>query len=353
MRHKVLFYAGVGLLAAGLLAIAIVVMAQPRPRPGDRPLRPVATQAKYQLEIRLQGGMTVEKLAETMPKSLPYYKASVDMGRSKTVASRLAGFLKVNGDMKAAEKGLQTTGEGEAEVEVFEASGAVFGADMERLWAKLPEQATRGLTPETAKAQAVEFLQQMGVDMGQEYTAEARQDVVTITERGGRPRRIPGPFQVSVRPRLNGYPTVGGGEKAKVFYDDDGKIAGCLVVRRALSPDKTGELLDVREAVKKLAEGGALDNLTLTRPDRIVINEISVAYYGRAAVEEQDFVQPVYVFRGTASGGGRQEAWRTPYMQYIAALTSPPESIYMPPDTDDGEEKVEDDLSAEGPEDDS
>jgi len=349
MRHKVLFYAGVGLLAAGLLGIAIVVMAQPRPRLGDRPLRPVVTQVRYQLDIRLQGGMTVEKLAETMPRSLPYYKASVDMGTSRAVASRLAGFLKVNGDMKAAEEGLQAT----EEVEVFEASGAVFGADMGRLWAKIPEQPTRGLTPETAKTQAVEFLRQMGVDIGQEYTAEARQDLVTITERGGRPRRIPGPFQVSVRPRLNGYPTVGGGEKAKVFYDDDGKIAGCLVVRRALSPDKTGELLDVREAVKRLAEGGALEHLTLTRPDRIVISEISVAYYGRAAAEEQGFVQPVYVFRGTATGTEGNETWRTPYMQYVAALKSPPESVYEPPSTEDSDEKVEGDMSAEGPEDES
>jgi len=353
MRKTALVCVVTGVVVAALLAAAVVAVAQPRPRqprlrPGDAPriARPEA--GKLQLTMNLDGGMTVEKLAAQMPKSLPYYKASVDMQRSRALATKLASYFKIAGDLSPAEDRLQTTKEGTSGVDIIDASGAVFAADMGRLWATLPETRGDQLAPEKAAAQATAFLREMGLEVAQDAAVQARRDVVLISERDGQPKRVPGPMQVSVRPKLSGYPTVGGVEKAKVFFDESGAIAGCLVVRRALREEKSAELLPLQEAFKQLAEGGAMADLTLTRPDRIVIRQISLAYYGRAAAEEQAFVQPVYVFRGAALGGGR-DGWRIPYEQYVAALKTPPEPIIAepPPDSD---EKIPGDMGKEGEE---
>lgn len=350
MKRAALVCVVIGVIAAALLAAAVVAVAQPRPRqagPRPRPRPQIARPetGEYRLTMDLEGGMTVEKLAAEMPKSLPYYKASVDTQRSRAIATKLASYFKVTGDLSAAEDKLQTTPEAQAGVDIIDASGAVFAADMGRLWATLPETRGDQLSPEKAAAQATEFLREIGVEVGQDAVVQARRDLVMISERDGRPRRAPGPMQVSARPKLNGYPTVGGGEKAKVFFDASGAIAGCLVVRRALREEKTAELLPLQEAVKQLAEGGAMADLTLTRPDRIVIRQISLAYYGRAAAEEQAYVQPVYVFRGVAFGGGR-DGWRMPYEQYIAALKTPVEPIIAAP-LPDSDEKVPGDMGKE------
>jgi hypothetical protein len=63
--------------------------------------------------------------------------------------------------------------------------------------------------------------------------------------------------------------------------------------------------------------------------DRIKVDSVDFGYYARSAAEPQKYLQPVYVFRGTAYStlpNGKQTA--VPYEQYCLALEKPLESIW-------------------------
>ncbi len=53
-----------------------------------------------------------------------------------------------------------------------------------------------------------------------------------------------------------------------------------------------------------------------------------MAYFSKSAVQSQEFLQPVYVFEGTAYGRAGENSWKVPYEQCIPALKEVPEPMW-------------------------
>ncbi len=308
------------------------------------------------VDVQLPNGQTLRTLGQQFPKTLPYYPCSADTATAQRVAAALAKYFGLRGSLARTNDSTMKLKQSGRVVEILPESASVFAADLNRLWARLPEQGRQApLTTDSATQGAVSFLQQIAAPLGDDYVAQARQDTIVLTTAGaggaGQTTKLAGPMQVSVRPKVNGLPTVGGGEKLKVFYDNDGKIAGCLIVKRKLGAAAgQSPLIPLPQAVRKLAQDAATSGLTLYAPRRIVITSITLAYYGECASEEQRYLQPVYVFRGTVSGTAEKGEWQLPYEQYVEALPNPPEAIWA---TDTGADSTskQGTAGAEGPED--
>ncbi len=332
-------------LTMSVLCLSVCLTIASAQRPGRNlggRQRDRQTAAGYRLTLELGEGKSVQQLAKAMPKRLPYYECSVDMAAANRMCDAVQQRLGVTGKRVKDEDGDESVMSNHREVELIGASGSVFAADLNRLWAELPRPGNQSLGEDEARNAAIGFLKQIGAPLGDADAVRVFRDTVVLNDREGRPQQLPGPVQVSIRPALNGLPVVGAGGKLKVYFDNNGKIAGCLVVRRKWTrASAEAEVLPLATALRRMAAGEAMTALTLERPQRIAVRDISLGYFARSASEHQSYLQPVYVFRGIASGGVGADAWETPYEGYLVALAKPLESLWEPQDDSAGSLNVD------------
>ena len=235
-------------------------------------------------------------------------------------------------------------------LEVRKASNSVFFGDMEHLWTKAPTPEQRQFaipSNEEAEQIALDWLGRFGFARAEAEALEisVSDELFEITQVGRTDEQIAVVVgkNVEVRRRVDDLFVYGPGSKIKFYIGEGGEVNGYLVVWRQILPSSTvmghrtvaGEArttlvepIDVNEAVTRL-RANPLDHLPLAMVTRIDIDAIDFGYYARSAVEEQRYLQPVYVFQGTVSTKAPNgEEIGVPYEQYVVALQEPVESIW-------------------------
>jgi hypothetical protein len=166
---------------------------------------------------------------------------------------------------------------------------------------------------------------------------------ITIPEKEDDPISIVVGKNVRVRRQIGDLLVYGPGSKIKLYIGGEGQVNGFMAVWRQVIPTSAvfghkpvedapeGEKIEpisAEEAFKALTKN-PLDHLPLALVHRIDIDAVDFGYYARSAVEYQQYLQPVYVFYGTAYAelpDGKEV--NVPYEQYVVALENPLESIW-------------------------
>jgi hypothetical protein len=288
----------------------------------------------YKVEFDLPEGKSLEELDQMMPSSVPLYRTIPNVEAAAAMGAKLGSMWGVGNKFQDAEdeKGVRQIMEGSILIEQRDAAGSLFAGDMSRLWAEPPSAGMQGilLNERAAREKAESFLKMISAPLPGQYEVQVSYDNMKILQ-GGEEKTLPGPPQVSMRPVLGGIPTVGPGGKLKVFFDAKGEPAGCFVVARHHM--KTNQELKLRalgDAARSFRLGDALEGLTLTIPDTIVVQDISLGYFAKGALESQEQLIPVYVFSGVARGTAGDHSWQVPYEQYVQAAPEVQELLWTP-----------------------
>lgn len=188
--------------------------------------------------------------------------------------------------------------EGAKALNVYTVSGAIWYADTAKLFKsvkkepKLPSDAeameiaetflsSRGLLPSDAVVSNV-----VADEQGEINTSTKEVSNVIKTD-----------LQVIFDRKIDGVPVNGPGSKLKVYIGNDGEVIGFYKAWRALEPYGKCKIKTPEEAFEDLKAGKCRFAGSIGF-DKAIVNEILLAYYIEAADKEQDFVEPVYVFKG-------------------------------------------------------
>lgn len=102
--------------------------------------------------------------------------------------------------------------------------------------------------------------------------------------------------------RINGLQVAGPGDTIAVFVGDDGEILYFFKTWRELEEIGNVEMISAEEATKKLKRGETIEN-AMGDTGSVEINKIEVGYYSEGKGYEQEFYEPVWIFRGVDSYG--------------------------------------------------
>jgi hypothetical protein len=235
-------------------------------------------------------------------------------------------------------------------IEIRKISNAVFYGDMNVLWTEkpTPEKASwDGPDDQKAERIALDWLGQFGFSekdiASLEVTVSDEAFELTSPQGEKIPARVVVGKNVEVRRRIDGLLVYGPGSKIKLFVGPKGEIRGFLAAWPSLAveeqpgvqkPEAVQEKaiktkpISIKTAFELLKKN-PLDHLPLALVRKIDIDKIAFGYYGRSASEAQKYLQPVYVFSGTAMATlpeGREV--QVPYVQYIVALEKALEPIW-------------------------
>ncbi len=96
--------------------------------------------------------------------------------------------------------------------------------------------------------------------------------------------------------QIDGFPAAGPGNKLAVRIGDGGEVISMLKVWREVAPCRPVALRSVKEAFEGLATGGAY--YAPLACDRVVVDQVSIAYWFESMDKKQEYVVPVYEFKG-------------------------------------------------------
>lgn len=305
-----------------------------------------APQGHPTVEVTIRPGV-LEALEQTRPKELLVHESVAgDPGRWM---ERLQGATHLAGGAKEGEE-LVEVRDGDRHLEVRKVSCAAFYGDLASLWRAAPRPSSAGPaapSDDQASAAARSLLQSLGfqpTDLAAlELSVSDELFELTRPDRPTEVERIVVGKNVEARRRIDGLFVYGAGSKLKVYVGAGAVVQGYTFVWRQWQaesrvfghrpvetppPPRLVQPIPTTEAFTRL-RNDPLDHLTLAPVDRIDVERVDLGYYERSAVEPQRFLQPVYVFTGTATAklpDGRES--RVPYLQYVVALDEPLEPIW-------------------------
>lgn len=298
------------------------------------------------INVTIKDGILGE-IEKSRPEEVVVYE--VQPAYSDLWMNRLTEMVGVGGKIRES-KDLLSVKEGDRYLEVRKVSNAVFYGDMARLWKEQPTpEKTQFNVPGNREAEktARDWLIKFGfsrTDMrNTEISISDEKFDITVAEKKDDPISVVVGKNVEVRRRINKLLVYGPGSKIKFYIGGNGKINGLMAVWRQIMPHSSvlghkavqeepkgmkSKPISAREAFEALRKN-PLDHLPIALVDKIEVDEVRFGYYGRSAAERQKYLQPVYVFRGTAHAtlpnGTRASV---PYEQYVVALEKPLESIW-------------------------
>jgi len=118
---------------------------------------------------------------------------------------------------------------------------------------------------------------------------------------------------------IGAIPVVGPGAKIKVAVGEGGEILGVYRAWRRTTLLAPYSLMPATNALEYLRIIGVRSNLE--SPDRAIVEEISLGYYAIPGPEKQDYLEPVYVFKGSVVKGNENEGGsKESFVQYIPAV---------------------------------
>jgi len=117
----------------------------------------------------------------------------------------------------------------------------------------------------------------------------------------------------------------GPGAKAGVVFGEDGEIIGASKIWREIEPDKEMKIITPEEAFDKFKQRwpGEAEPEQFKRAKiktEVSIKEVYVTYYAKPGCVPQDYIEPVYVFKGdyqTSSKIGEREIKESDYFEII------------------------------------
>jgi hypothetical protein len=314
--------------------------------PGEEP-----EEEKAEIEVTIREGI-LEEIEKDHPQEVFVYE--VQPGDPSLWMRNLTELLDTRGEIEETED-LLFVKEDDRYLEVRKVSSTAFYGDMAHLWMEEPTpEKTQFEVPGNAEAEkiALNWLSKFGFSHeGLESVEISISDEtfeITVPGKEEEPISIVVGKNVSVRRRIGDLLVYGPGSKIKLYIGGDGQVNGFMAVWRQIMPtsavlghkpvegEPKGEKMEsisAEEAFEALTKN-PLDHLPLALVYRIDIDKVDFGYYSRSAAEHQEYLQPVYVFYGTAYAklpDGKEVD--VPYEQYIVALEKPLESIW--PETQD------------------
>lgn len=99
---------------------------------------------------------------------------------------------------------------------------------------------------------------------------------------------------------LNELPVLGPGAKASVAFGSNGEIIGAARIWREVAADKDVKVISPNDALESFKAGWPPEEVDGTSAIKTVvtITEIEMAYWAGPGPLVQEWVEPVYVFRG-------------------------------------------------------
>ena len=262
-------------------------------------------------DIALDEGVT---LPATPDKRMVYKVKSPEVTAEKVVA--LAETLRLGSSITENDEKIIVR-DGSFELEVLKASGRVAYADQSRIYGDISNPPNLP-SEKSAVESAREFLSDKGLmPIDAEFskvvtdTAEiARKDPNTgeISK-----EKIDLDMQVMFSREIDGIPVVGAGSKLKAYIGDNGDIIGVYKCWREYEPYEQFAILTSAQALEKLKEKGIHGVVT---GEKVKVKEVYLAYYAQPAVDDQEYLHPIYVF-GVDTGRGEIVE------EYIPAIPQP------------------------------
>jgi len=106
------------------------------------------------------------------------------------------------------------------------------------------------------------------------------------------------------------------GDEFSVILGDGGEVVGLVKTWREIESVGIDQLRTAEDAYEDLCNQNTVNPINLAEYDTITINDISLGYWMKPRIYEQDKVVPVYVFSGTATRGEKTD----PFIEYVYAL---------------------------------
>jgi hypothetical protein len=299
-----------------------------------------------EIAVTIRPGL-LESLEKTRPKEVVVPVAIAS--KPEAWLNTLKKAIDIKGEAKDTQDKLQITDQSRF-LEIRKVSNSAFYGDMEKLWRTEPSpDKTQFKVPDKETINKITFsmLKQFGFGEAEMN----RLDVSTTDElfEITRPDKPATPIpvvvgkNVEVRRRINDLPVYGPGSKIKLYLSDADSVNGFMVTWRQFESSssvlgheptreqKEGEKvmpINSKDAFTKL-KADPLDHLPIALVDKIDIEDVKFGYYSRSAVEPQRYLQPVYVFSGSAHATlPNGKSVKVPYEQFIVALKKPMESIW-------------------------
>ncbi len=301
---------------------------------------------KAEIEVTIRNGV-LEKIEERRPQEVFVYE--IQRGEPARWMKKLMGLTGIKGRIKET-KDMLFVKEGDRYLEVRKSSTAAFYGDMSRLWREEPSpEKTQFKVPgdEETRKMILEWLRKFGfADADLKSLDISISDEIfeiTVPAKKETPMRVVVGKNVEVRQRISNLSAFGPGSKIKFYIGGTGEVNGFMAVWHQVLPNssvlghkpveskprgKMTKPISSQEAFKALKKN-PLDHLPLALVYKIEIDTVDFGYYGRSAAEYQKYLQPVYVFSGTAFAklpDGKNVG--VPYRQYVTALKKPLESIW-------------------------
>jgi hypothetical protein len=202
-------------------------------------------------------------------------------------------------------------------MEHFKESGAIWYGDKSKTGMKLEAELP---SKEEVKSTAETFLKRQDLLPEEAYFKEVDETTFTKLElrKGGKEEEtsfVTTERHVHYGFKLEGIPVVGAGAKIKVTIGDKGEVLRVFKCWREVEKHQELPVLKPEEALEELQKSDAFADLK--EDSKVTIKNAYLAYYTRSATEPQDYVFPVYVFKGTVE---------TPYFsheftKYIPAVS--------------------------------
>jgi len=128
---------------------------------------------------------------------------------------------------------------------------------------------------------------------------------------------------VIYRRAINGFPAT---ESITVYIGENGEVVGLTYKARAIEekPFRDVKIITPEEASKNLVEGNVLIKPPPDVDSIIRITNVSLYYYMKAEVYDQEFVLPIYVFSGEELSHDS-----SPIALYVSAID--PDELKIPP----------------------
>ena len=261
-------------------------------------------------EIVLEEGMT---LPDTPDKTMVYKVKSPEITAENVVA--LAEALGLgSGVTENDEKFIMR--DGSLELEVLKASGRVAYADLSKIYGDISNPPNLP-SEESAIESARKFLSDKGL---MPADAEFRKVVTDFAEIARKDQntseisieKIDLDMQVMFSREIDGIPVVGAGSKLKTYIGDNGDVIGVYKCWREYEPYEQFAILTSAQALERLKEKG-IHGVRAITGEKVTVKEVYLAYYAQPAVDEQEYLQSVFVFEVDT---GRGEIIK----QYIPAL---------------------------------
>ena len=234
---------------------------------------------------------------DVSPTMTIYQVKSVNVSEMDIEAiGRLLGF---NGGAGVVNDGVLGMVEGTKALNIYTASGAIWYADTAKLF-KSVKNKQPNLPPDTEAIELAEtFLSTKGLfpsdAVVSNVVADEQGEINTSTKKVS--NVIKTDLQVIFDRKIDNVPVIGPGSKLKVYIGNDGEVTGFYKAWRAIEPYSECTIKTPEEAFEDLKAG----KCRFAGPigfDKAIVKEISLAYNIEAADKEQDFIEPVYVFKG-------------------------------------------------------